>query len=96
MEKICIVFCEGQHDIAFVSRVLKVNGYNGYDKKIKQFIKPFDTLFKRQLEEKKYRIESWVIIPTIVYQVYHSVVMRSVLFFSTIWVEMAKLLKDLN
>lgn len=53
MEKICIVFCEGQHDIAFVSRVLKVNGYNGYDKKIKQFIKPFDTLFKRQLEEKK-------------------------------------------
>lgn len=53
MEKICIVFCEGQHDIAFVSRVLKVNGYNGYDKKIKQFIKPFDTLFKMQLEEKK-------------------------------------------
>lgn len=52
MEKICVVFCEGQHDIAFVSRILKVNGYSVYNNKIKQFLKPFDTLFKKQLEEK--------------------------------------------
>ncbi|EJG1281194.1 TPA: DUF3226 domain-containing protein [Vibrio parahaemolyticus] len=53
MDKICIVFCEGQHDIAFVSRILKVHDYIGYDKKIKDFIKPFDSLFMKLLEEKK-------------------------------------------
>ncbi|EPS3386538.1 DUF3226 domain-containing protein [Vibrio vulnificus] len=53
MEKVCVVFCEGQHDIAFLSRILKVNGYSGYDKKIKEFLSPFDNIFIKQLEKKK-------------------------------------------
>lgn len=53
MDKICVVFCEGQHDIAFTSRVLKAHGFNGYDKKIKDFIQPFNNLFEGLLSEKK-------------------------------------------
>lgn len=53
MEKVCVVFCEGQHDIAFISRVLKVKGFTGYDKKIREFIQPFDTFFMGLLAQKQ-------------------------------------------
>jgi hypothetical protein len=35
--KYIIVFCEGEHDIAFLSRILFVDGFMNYDKKIKDF-----------------------------------------------------------
>ena len=53
MNKICIVLCEGQHDIAFISRVLKAHGFNGYDNKIKDFLPPFDKLFAAKLNNKE-------------------------------------------
>ena len=38
MTKIIIAFCEGQHDIAFLSRILFVDGFIPYKKRIKDFI----------------------------------------------------------
>ena len=37
MDNITIVFCEGQHDIAFISKILYINGYKEYKKKLKDF-----------------------------------------------------------
>lgn len=42
MEKIIICFCEGQHDIAFLSRVLFVNDFIPYKNKIGDFVKPLN------------------------------------------------------
>lgn len=53
MDKICVVLCEGQHDIAFISRVLKAHGFNGYDNKIKDFVAPFNNLFAALLKDKE-------------------------------------------
>ncbi len=53
MNKIIIAFCEGQHDIAFLSKVLFVDGFTAYDKKIKNFIKPLNKQYETELSEKK-------------------------------------------
>ncbi|CAH6942465.1 conserved hypothetical protein [Vibrio chagasii] len=53
MDKVCVVLCEGQHDIAFISRVLKAHGFDGYDSKIRDFIPPFNNLFAALLNEKQ-------------------------------------------
>ena len=52
MDKIIVVFCEGDHDIAFLTRVLCSEGYTAYNEKIKDFPKPFKKLYMKNLEEK--------------------------------------------
>jgi len=37
MNKVTVVFCEGQHDIAFLSKILMVHEYKAYDKKLNKF-----------------------------------------------------------
>lgn len=53
MSKTVVVFCEGDHDIAFLTRVLSVNGYQPYGKKVKDFDKPLNKLYIEQLAKKK-------------------------------------------
>lgn len=53
MNELTIVFCEGDHDIAFLSRILYVHGFEPYKKKIKEFLVPLNQLYKMILENKK-------------------------------------------
>ncbi|MEM6248824.1 hypothetical protein [Shewanella vaxholmensis] len=53
MSKVFVVFCEGQHDISFISRVLKAHGFSGYDRKIREFLKPLNKQFSSILESRK-------------------------------------------
>jgi len=53
MDKYIIVFCEGDHDVAFLSRILFVNGFIPYDKKVKNFIVPLNDLYISALKDKK-------------------------------------------
>ena len=53
MDKYIIVFCEGDHDIAFLSRILFVNGFTPYNKKVKDFITPLNDLYISALKDKK-------------------------------------------
>jgi len=48
--KIVVVACEGQHDIAFITRILHTSGFNTDNKKIKDFPSPFNVLFKKIAE----------------------------------------------
>jgi len=61
MNKIIITLCEGQDDIAFLSRILYVNGYKKYGKKLKNFIKPFNELFLNKIKDKE--IDGFGFIP---------------------------------
>lgn len=45
MSKVIIVFCEGDHDIALLSKLLLMDGYSPYKKKVKEFPKPFNKLY---------------------------------------------------
>jgi hypothetical protein len=51
--KYIIVFCEGEHDIAFLSRILYVNGFKPYKEKVKDFDKPLNDLYIKNLSDKK-------------------------------------------
>jgi len=53
MDNITIVFCEGQHDIAFLSKILYVHGYKEYKKKLKVFKKPLGEQYLSILREEK-------------------------------------------
>ena len=53
MDKYIIVFCEGDHDVAFLSRILLIDGFIAYDKKVKDFIQPLNKLYIGALKEKK-------------------------------------------
>jgi len=53
MDKYIIVFCEGDHDIAFLTRILSVNGFLPYMKKVKEFVKPLKDLYIKNLSNKK-------------------------------------------
>ena len=53
MDKYIIVFCEGDHDVAFLSRILLVNGFTPYSKKVKDFIIPLNGLYISALKNKK-------------------------------------------
>ena len=71
MNKVIIAFCEGQHDIALLSKLLFANEFQKYDKKIKDFIKPFDKLFfselsKKEISDKKLGFESDYKVPSVV------------------------------
>ncbi|HHA1451641.1 TPA: hypothetical protein ACOEDJ_001459 [Enterobacter asburiae] len=50
-EKVIIAICEGQHDVAFLSRVLLVNGFTLENKKIGQLPVPFNKRFEVELSE---------------------------------------------
>lgn len=54
ISKHIIVFCEGEHDIAFLSRILFVLGFSAYEKKVKDFHKPFNQLYITNLSNKKF------------------------------------------
>ncbi len=43
-QKVIILFTEGDHDAAFIYRMLKANGFTKYSKAIKDFPKPLDQL----------------------------------------------------
>jgi hypothetical protein len=62
MSNIIITLCEGQDDIAFLSRILYVKGFKKYNKKLKNFISPFNNLFVKKLKEKE--INSFGFIPS--------------------------------
>ena len=53
MTKFIISFCEGQHDIAFLSRILFANGFSKYNKKLKDFPYPLNNQYISRLELKK-------------------------------------------
>jgi hypothetical protein len=53
INKYIIIFCEGEHDIAFLSRILFVDGFTDYDKKIKDFNEPLNGLYMESLSDKK-------------------------------------------
>lgn len=45
--RVIVAFCEGQHDVAFLSRILLVNGFLLQDLKIGQLPPPFDKRFEK-------------------------------------------------
>jgi hypothetical protein len=53
MDKYIIVFCEGDHDIAFLSRILLVYGFTPYNKTVENFIAPLNNLYISILKDKK-------------------------------------------
>jgi hypothetical protein len=42
MKHITFLLCEGPHDVAFLSRILKTKGFNVYSKKLSEYPKPID------------------------------------------------------
>jgi hypothetical protein len=53
MSKHIIVFCEGDHDIAFLTRILLIQGFTFYSKKVKDFPPPLNELYQKNLGNKK-------------------------------------------
>ncbi|HIG3681468.1 hypothetical protein ACUWCN_23085 [Klebsiella pneumoniae] len=49
--RVIVAFCEGQHDVAFLSRILLVNGFLLQDLKIGQLPPPFDKRFEKELSQ---------------------------------------------
>ena len=45
MEKILFALCEGPHDVAFLYRILQVNGLQKYSKPIGEFPAPLNKYF---------------------------------------------------
>lgn len=70
MNKITIVFCEGQHDIAFLSKILFAHEYKKYDKKLDKFLKPFGNQYfelikTTEISDKKLGYQSDYKIPSV-------------------------------
>lgn len=53
MNKIIVVLCEGAHDIAFINRILLINGFKNYNKALKSFLNPFGSKFIKALSNVK-------------------------------------------
>lgn len=53
MTKYIIVFCEGDHDIAFLTRSLFVEGFTPYMNKVSEFPHPLSDLYITNLAKKK-------------------------------------------
>ena len=51
MSNITITLCEGQDDIAFLTRILYIQGFEKYNGKLENFIKPFDKLFISKIKQ---------------------------------------------
>lgn len=54
LNKLTIVMCEGQHDIAFINRILKVSGFKDYKEKIKDYLEPLNKLIIKEFEKSKF------------------------------------------
>lgn len=73
MNKVIPVLCEGQHDIAFISRILQVNGFTKYNKKLNEFLKPLNDLYinilrtERQISSQKLGYSSQYKVPSEAY-----------------------------
>lgn len=70
MNKITIVFCEGQHDIAFLSKILFVHEYKKYDNTLDKFLKPFGNQYfelmkTMEISDKKLGFQSEYKIPSV-------------------------------
>lgn len=48
MKKILFALCEGPHDVAFLYRILRVNGLQKYSKSIGEFPSPLDSYFTKE------------------------------------------------
>ena len=46
INKVLFILAEGDHDIAFIYRILKVNGFKTHNKKIKEYDEPLRQLFQ--------------------------------------------------
>ena len=46
---VLFILAEGDHDIAFIYRILKVNGFKTHNKKIKEYIKIIHVLPNQQI-----------------------------------------------
>lgn len=53
MNKVIVVFCEGDHDIAFLVRLLYANSFEPYEKKVKEFEWPLNEQYTSLLAKKK-------------------------------------------
>ncbi len=53
MTKIIVAFCEGDHDIAFLERILRTNAFLSYEQRVIDFIYPLNELYLKKLEKKK-------------------------------------------
>ncbi|MFK5975391.1 MAG: hypothetical protein QM493_02675 [Sulfurovum sp.] len=53
MNNITIVFCEGMHDINFLSKILYAYGYKDYKKKLKTFKEPLGKQYLNILSDEK-------------------------------------------
>ena len=51
MNKVIVTFCEGDHDIAILSKLLSIHGYTPYRKKVKEFPDPLNQLYINILSE---------------------------------------------
>lgn len=67
MDKIIIVLCEGAHDIAFLNRILLVNGFDEYSKKISGLKQPFQDRFKREFNNDRIGFITNYKIPSSIY-----------------------------
>lgn len=70
MNKITIVFCEGQHDIAFLSKILFAYEYKKYDKTLDKFLQPFgkqyfEIMKTMEISDKKLGFKSDYKIPSV-------------------------------
>ncbi len=47
--KTCFLLTEGDHDAAFIYRILKAHGFKTFDKKIKEYPKPLDSFLQSDI-----------------------------------------------
>jgi len=52
LTNLIISFCEGRHDIAFLSRILNISGFKSYGKKLKNFPSPLNKQYEKELMSK--------------------------------------------
>ena len=70
MNKITIAFCEGQHDIAFISKILFAYEFKKYDKTLDKFLQPFgkqyfELMKTMEISDKKLGFQSDYKIPSV-------------------------------
>lgn len=54
MRDLVIAFCEGPHDVAFITRILKCACYESYNVKIKEYPSPLNEIFERALKNMEF------------------------------------------
>ncbi len=71
MDNVTIVFCEGMHDINFLSKILFVHGFKDYKKKLNDFKEPLGEQYlsilreEKNLESKKIGFNSIYKVPSV-------------------------------